>query len=219
MTASTGCARAASSARSKDGEADAERVERVVLPRCRARRRRRLVAVRGARRCSRASKQRELVDCGVPERHLRLDADDVNDTEAGCDVDSVVDQRRLADARRTTEQERTGGAPLGVSEEQFVDRGPFGDAADEEVVACVACPGSCTLVTTPRPAAAAGRLRRRTADARNVFGLDSNTSGGSITTLSPSIPSRDGAAGVDTKRRRRPLRQPTRRRTRDRDHA
>ena len=68
---------------------------------------------------------------GVPEGHLRFDADDADDTEPGCNAYRVVDQRRFADAGRAGEQDGSGDATLGVTEELIDDR-PFDAAADEE---------------------------------------------------------------------------------------
>ena len=183
------------------GEADPERVERLVL---------RVAEHRvddtplrfGERVDAVVEQEDELVDRCVPECHLGLDADQVDDTEAGCDVDRVVDQRRLADAGRTTEQERTRGATLGVSEERF-DRGPFGGPADQEVT-CLRrlsgivharhysadggslpegdTPGWCELILTR---SAAGRIATR--------------NGGCSSTASPSMPAPTGsAASIDT---------------------
>jgi hypothetical protein len=71
-----------------------------------------------------------LVHCRVPEDHLRFDADDADDTEAGSTVDRVLDQRGLPDAGWAGEQQRTGDAAFGVAQE-CVDRGALGGATDE----------------------------------------------------------------------------------------
>ena len=76
--------------------------------------------------------QHQLVHCRVPEDHLRFDADDADDTEAGSAVDRVLDQRGLPDAGGAGEQERTGDAAFGVAQE-CVDRGALGGATDEKV--------------------------------------------------------------------------------------
>ena len=115
----------------QDGETDAERVERVVLRlpehglEC------------GSLRLGQGvdaveEMQRQLVHGRVPEGHLRFDADDAHDTEVGCDVDRVVDQRRFADASGAGKQDGSGDATLGVTQEP-IDDGPFAGAADEEV--------------------------------------------------------------------------------------
>ena len=98
----------------QDGETDAERVERVVL---------RLAEHGlecGSLRLGQSvdaveEMQRQLVHGRVPEGHLRFDADDAHDTEVGCDVDRVVDQRRFADASGAGEQDGSGDATLGVT--------------------------------------------------------------------------------------------------------
>ena len=205
MTTSTGCARAASSTRlrtarpTRNGSsASCCHVAEHGVERDSLRFGERVDAVE--------EREHELVHAGVPEGHLRLDADDADDTEVGCDVDRVVDQRRLADARRAGEQKRTGGATLGVTEER-VDDGPFGGAADEELPSSdpdltrrhrALLPSRHPTVTA---ASVGPNVVGRRPDPQDVFGaptrdtdpqrqrLDSNTSGGSITTLSPSIPS------------------------------
>ena len=83
----------------QDREADEERVEGVVL---------RLAeyAVQcGSLRFGEPSTQSRIgstswCTAGVPEGHLRFDADDADDPEAGSAVDRVLDQRGLPDARR-----------------------------------------------------------------------------------------------------------------------
>ena len=113
----------------QDREADEERVEGVVLR----------LAEHGVECASLRfgqsldaveEQEHQLVHCRVPEDHLRFDADDADDTEAGCAVDRVLDQRRLPDAGGAGEQERAGDAAFGVAEE-CVDRGALGGAADE----------------------------------------------------------------------------------------
>ena len=76
--------------------------------------------------------QHQLVHCRVPEDHLRFDADDAHDTEAGSDLDRVLDQRGLPDAGRPGQQQRTGDATFGVAQ-QCVDRGALGGATNEKV--------------------------------------------------------------------------------------
>ena len=84
--------------------------------------------------------QHQLVHCRVPEVHLRFDADDADDTEAGSAVDRVPDQRRLPDAGGAGEQECTGDAAVGVAQE-CVDRGALGGATDEKVAPMCAVSG------------------------------------------------------------------------------
>ena len=64
--------------------------------------------------------------------------------KSGRDVDRVLDQRRLADAGRADEQERTAGAALGVVEDG-VDPGAFGGATDERDVPGVPPPARWSL--------------------------------------------------------------------------
>ena len=144
----------------------------------------------------------ELVDRCVPECHLGLDADQVDDTEAACGVDRVVDQRGFADARRTTEQERAGGATLGVSQERF-DHGPFGGAADEEVTRLRRLSG---IVHVRHYGAGGGRLPEGDTPGwceliltRSAADRITTRSGGCSSTASPSTPTPTGsAASIDT---------------------
>ena len=144
----------------------------------------------------------ELVDRCVPECHLGLDADQVDDTEAACGVDRVVDQRGLADAGRTTEQERTRCATLGVSQERF-DRGPFGGPADQEVTRLRRLSG---IVHARHYSADGGRLPEGDTPGwceliltRSAAGRIATRNGGCSSTASPSTPAPTGsAASIDT---------------------
>ncbi len=92
--------------------------------------------------------QHELVHGGVPEGHLRLDADEVQTRELGRGVDRVLHERGfLPDPGWTRQEEPAGDAALGVAE-QVVDRGPFRSATNEELGRGISCTGSCTVVTT-----------------------------------------------------------------------
>ena len=119
------------------------------------------------------SMQHQLVHCRVPEGHLRFDADDADDTEAGSDVDRVLDQRRLPDAGGAGEQERQrrrhARRRAGVRRWWRVRwRDRRGGCSNASL-----CPGSGTPVTTrrappSRTACTAGAPRRLHCDHRHT---------------------------------------------------
>jgi hypothetical protein len=116
----------------QEGEADQERVESLMVG----------VAEHAVERRSLWSwellhrvvqQQDELVDSRVPEWHLRLDADDACDAEAGCLFDREPHERRLPDASRARDQKCARHPASGVGEER-VDLGQLGGSADERRV-------------------------------------------------------------------------------------
>ena len=131
MTTSTGCERAASSARLKTERPtrNGSSASCSVLPSTAS-----SVARCGSGRASTQSRRWRASWCTAAYPNVISDSTPTMRTTRKSDATStrVVDQRRFADARRAGEQDGGGDATLGVTE-NLIDDGPFDGAADEEV--------------------------------------------------------------------------------------